>query len=109
MRQLAVRQARPRQGLEGLTNLQALVDLQALDLRGATVTNSIMQQLAALTALTQVRRPGSEAHFWLHSAMLADAWVRLACAIGRGSHWCLPLALFCPVPPRSCACRGPRW
>ena len=62
MRQLAVRQARPRQGLEGLTNLQALVELQALDLRGATVTNSIMQRLSALSALTQVRRCCSEAH-----------------------------------------------
>ena len=54
MRQLAVRQARPRQGLEGLTNLQGLAELQALDLRGVTVTNSIMRRLSALSALTQV-------------------------------------------------------
>jgi hypothetical protein len=99
MRQLAVRQARPRQGLEGLTNLQALVELQALDLRGATVTNSIMQRLSALSALTQVRRCCSEAHCSSAQRCVCGCQVQYARVYGV----CLPLsfALVCPAAARA--------
>ncbi|KAL4451851.1 hypothetical protein ABPG75_007513 [Micractinium tetrahymenae] len=61
MRQLSVKQARPVHGFVGLTNLGQLRDLQArsgaLELRGASVTNSIMHRLAELTQLIQLRLP----------------------------------------------------
>ncbi|PRW57473.1 regulatory subunit [Chlorella sorokiniana] len=57
MRRLAVAQAHQLQSFVGLTNLGSLQDLEALELRGAGVTNSIMARLAALPSFAQLRVP----------------------------------------------------
>ena len=58
MRRLAVKQAQAQPGPVGLTSLDALHELQDLELQGAGVTNSIVARVSTLSQLTRVRTAG---------------------------------------------------
>lgn len=99
IRHLSVKQARPRHGFVGLTNLGALQDLQALELRGTTVTNSIMRRLSQLSGLTCLRMPEASLvtdHGWEALARLTalqeldlSCWrVRLVMGVERTPRFC---------------------